>query len=312
LVLPLAAFACLVLGGPALAADLDSALDDLAQLKKATKPRATNEDLIQYLDAVFAAYNGGIEGPAKPADDASEDEKKAYESELAKFEKAVEKFRGDVEKLVLKILTLYKPKNGTNIRDDVNIKAARILGDMAPQLDEKGRRSLSRKLMKAIEKKMTKVKAFQVNSEHLEAAFEALAKLGDDDALMWMNDNYTHGNENAKEYLIAAHKAMVVFPVDKVKGKDRYEIVAQFVKMYSGIELQAEQTSNDPKVQQKKRFWDEIKTYTIPVVQHFAKLPKDSEGQNLSEMKQFEDWLRENKNPRKPPWTEDEDDKQKE
>jgi protein required for attachment to host cells len=300
----LAAMLLFCLAGPAAqAVDLDAAKADLEQLKKSLKPRATNEDLLQYLDAVFTAYKD-LDKPPAPADDASEDEKKAHASAMAKFEKEQDKYRGDVEKIFLKILTLYKVKNETNIRDDVNIRAGKLLGEMAPMLDEKASKDLSKKIMKAIEKKMTKVKTHQVNTEHLEAAFEALAKLNDDGALMWMNANYSHANENQKEYLIAAHKAMVMFK--DVKGKYRYEIVSQFVKMYTGIELQAEQTSNDPKIQQKKRFWDEIKTYTIPVVQYFAGQPKDAEGQALAEMKQFQDWLRENKNAKKGPWADPE------
>ncbi len=281
------------------AVDLEAARADLEQLKKSTKPRATNEDLLQYLDAVFSAYKD-LDEPPKPADDASDEDKKNYKTAKSKFDKECQKFRNDARKLILKIMTLYKVKSETNIRDDVNTRAAKILGEMAPLLDDKGRKDLSKKIMQAIEKKMTKVKTHDVNTEHLEAAFEALAKLNHMSSLQWMTKNYTHSNEVQKDYLVAAHKAMVNYK--NVPGKYRYEVVAEMVKTYTGVELQAEQTSNDPKVQQKKRFWDEIKTYTIPAVQYFAGAPQDDQGQALAEMKQFEKWLRKNKNPKKAPW----------
>ena len=70
----------------AFAGDLSSANSDLDLLKKSTKSKGTNADLLQYLGDVFGAYKG-LEGPPKPADDASDEEKKKWESENAKFEK---------------------------------------------------------------------------------------------------------------------------------------------------------------------------------------------------------------------------------
>ncbi len=302
--LPLALAVALV-GGlllsapPALAVDMAGAESDLDQLKKATKPRATNEDLLQYLDAVFTNYKD-LKGPEKPADDASEEEKKAYEKEKAKFDKSLEKYRGNAEKLILKIMTLVKVKNETNIRDDVNIRAANILGDMAPLLDEKGRKSLSKKIMQAIDKRLTKVKTHDVNSDLLAAAFGALGKLNHETSLDWMLKNHCHANEVKKQYIIAAHKAMVLFK--DVPGKVRYEVCDEFVKVYGSVEAQAEKSSTDAKDLAKKRFWDDIKTYTIPVVQHFAGKPTDPDGNALATMADFFQFMRDNKNARKGPW----------
>ena len=302
--LPLALAAALVAGlllsaSPALAVDIAGAESDLEQLKKATKPRATNEDLLQYLDAVFANFKD-LKGPEKPADDASEDEKKAWEKENAKFEKALEKYRGNAEKLILKIMTLVKVKSETNVRDDVNIRAANILGDLSPMLDEKGRKSLSKKIMQAIDKRLTKVKTHDVNSDLLAAAFGALGKLNHESSLVWMLKNHCHANEVQKQYIIAAHKAMVLFK--DVPGKLRYEVCAQFVKVYGSVEAQAEKSSTDAKDLAKKRFWDDIKTYTIPVVQHFASKPTDGDGSALATMEAFTAFMRDHKNVRKAPW----------
>ncbi len=309
LLLPVALVALLIAADPALqpaeAVDLQAAWDDLAELKRSTKSKASNDDLDQYLDAVFNAYKG-LDAPPAPPEDAAEEEKKKYASDLAKFEKEQEKFRSAAEKLFLKVLVLVKVKNETNLRDDMNTKAARILGDLGPMLDEKGRKSLSKKIMQAIEKKLTKVKTHTVSTDHLDAAFQALGKLNDFGSIEWIIKNYTHTKDNEKEYLVAAHKAIVLFK--NVPGKLRYAVVEQFVKTYAGVESQAEKSSNDPKDQAKKRFWDDIKTGVIPVVQYFTKDSEgnpasDPEGQALAKMAEFQAWMREHKSIRKSPWT---------
>ena len=305
--LPLALGLALVAGfvlaaAPAYAVDLEGANQDLEQLKKATKPRATNEDLLQYLEQVFTNIKG-LEGPEKPAEDASEEEKKAYASAEAKFVKARDKYRSDAEKLILKIMTLVKVKSETNIRDDVNIRAANILGDLGPLLDDKGRKSLSKKIMGAIDKRLTKVKTHDVNTELLAAAFGALGKLNDPSGLQWMLKNHCHANEVKKQYIIAAHKAMVLFK--DVAGKMRYEVVSQFVKVYGSVEAQAERSSTDAKDLAKKRFWDDIKTYTIPVLQYYAGKPTDAEGSALASMADFQAFMRQHKNLRKAPWVDE-------
>ena len=290
----------LVTAAPAHAVDLAGANTDLEQLKKATKPRATNEDLLQYLDAVFTDYKDLKFAEEKPADDADPAALKAWESNKKKFEKGRDKFRSDAEKLILKVLTLTKVKSEKNLRDEVNIRAAEVLGGLGPMLDEKGRKDLSKKIMGAIDKRLTKVKTHDVNTDVLNAAFAALGKLNDPSSLQWMLKNHCHANEVKKYYIIAAHQAMVLYK--DIPGKLRYEVCAQFVKVYGSVESQAEQSSNDPAVLAKKRFWDDIKTYTIPVVQHFAGKPTDADGNALATMADFTAFMREHKNARKAPW----------
>lgn len=295
---------------PAGAVDLVSARADLDMLKKSKKPRANNDDLQQYLDQVFAAYQNP-DRPEKPADDASDEEKKAYADAKVKSDKLIEKYRKDSQKVILSIMTLFKVVRETNTRDDVNTKAAELLGQMAalkntdetPVLDAKARKSLSKKIMQAIEKKLTKVKTHDVNTDTLDAAFAALARLNDPSSLAWMVKNYTHANDNKKEYLIAAHKAMVLFT--EVAGKLRQEICATMVKTYAGVESQAKQKSADPKITAKRDFWDAIKTYTIPVLQYYAAKPEDEEGVPMAEMAQFQEFLRTHRSMKKAPWVDE-------
>jgi hypothetical protein len=292
-------FACSPWLASASAVDLEGAIVDLGLLKKATKKRATNEDLLTYLDAVFNAYKA-IDGPTKPADDAPEEEKKAYDVALAKHVKAVAKYRSAAEKQILKILTLVKIKNETNVRSDANIRAANILGDMGKLGNEKAQKSLSKKIMQAIEKHLTKVKGYDINSEHLVAAFAALGKINHKSSLAWMINNHSHANEVKKQYLIAAHKAMVLYT--DVLGPMRYEVCETFRKVYGSVESQAERNSTDPKDLAKKRFWDDIKTHTVPVIQYYAGKPTNEDGGALATMADFEVFMRAKKNPRKAPW----------
>lgn len=301
--------AALLLAGPltrtAQAVDLKSAWSDLEQLKKSTKSaKSTNEDLLQYLDAAFNGFKSPDE-PPKPADDASDEEKAAYEKAKANFDKDLEKYRKASEKAVLKLLTLVKVQSNTNsnIRDDVNIRAAGVLGDMSEFLDEKGRKDLTKKVIKAIESKLVKVKTHDVNTELLEAAFAALGKLNHEDGVKWMLKEWSHANEVQKAYLIAGHKALVLFK--DVPGKLRYEICDRFTTVYASVESQAEQSSTDAKILAKKRFWDDIKTHTIPVLQHFAGKPTNADGVALSTMQEFQGYMRDHKNAKRAPWVDE-------
>lgn len=292
------------------AVDLESAEDDLDMLKKSRKARANNDDLYQYLDQVFAAYQN-LDRPEKPADDASEEEQKTYAKAKVKGEKKIADYRAKAQKVMLSIVTLFKVVRETNLRDDVNTRAAEILGEMpalknpdgTPVLDKKARKDLSKKLIQAIEKKLTKVKTHDVNTDTLDAAFATLGKLNDPSALAWMLKNYTHANDNRKEYLIAAHKAMVLFT--GAPGKLKQDICATMVKVYAGVESQAQQTSSDPKITAKKDFWDAIKTYTIPVMQYFAGKPEDEEGVPMAAMSQFQTFMRSHRSPKKAPWVDE-------
>ena len=92
-----------------------------------------------------------------------------------------------------------------------------------------------------------------------------------------------------------------------VPGKLRYEVVEQFVKVYAGVESQAEKSSSDPKDQAKKRFWDDVKIGVIAVVQYYSKDHEgnpamNDENQALAKMSEFQQWMRDHKSIRKAPW----------
>lgn len=296
---------------------LPRAMEALGRLEKSLKSsKAINEQLIANLEEVAEAYHN-LEAPPKPeleaiGEDLGEEEAKAlqatndkrmkaWETANGKFLAGQKKFRRDAQKVIVKALKLtkvHKPTE-TNQRDDVNIKAAEILG-------KTGDPDVSSQIIKALETGPFKAKGYLVPELLLETAFGALGQLGATESLEWMLDNFVHTNNDKDRVnqLVAAHKAMILFP--DVPGKLRYAIVEEMVKTYSGTESQAIQNSNDVKVQAAKQFWDRIKNDAIKAVQVMSKEPTDDEGQVLATMKEFQQWFRDHKNARKEPWTDPE------
>ncbi len=309
-----AAMAAVDQGPPVDPAEAGKDLDQLSSDIKSKK--ITNEDLLQYLDVAFKAYYNFAkpEKPADIADDADEEAKAAHAAAMKDYKAAldkVEKQEADhakkAEKLFFKALTLQKIRAETNIRDDVCIRAAKILGDIA-QLkviadDEKKRKKLSDKIAKALDG-LRKAK-YQVSTDHLEMAFAAIGKLNHPAGLKWMLDNFVHtkNSPNEVDRLIAAHKAMVLFT--NVPGKTRYAVTEEFIKIYQATENTASQNTTDTKVQATKEFWDKIRVDAIKVVQHYAGEPTDADGQAYSTMAGFKDWFRDHKKANKPPWVDE-------
>ena len=305
LVLPLLALLALAIPAQAAAVAPEEAGRDLEQLAAyVKKKKSLNDDLVEYLKAVSAAYNN-FEMPAQPAEDASEDEKKAWVTEKKKADKAQSDFNKKAKKLIFKCLTLQRidRSGSTNLRDDVNIRSAEIVGELAKVMDESDRKDTSKRLIKSIES-LKKAK-YQVNADHLDAMFAALGLLNEASSLEWMLEEYSNTNnaDDAIVSLIAAHKAMVLFT--DMPGSLAYEISDEFTKTYSSVESQAEQSSTDKNVQAAKRMWDRIRVYTIRVVQYYAKEPTDEEGQALNTMETLYYWFKDHKNKRKAPWVEE-------
>jgi len=320
----LALAAVLALGPAAVRADeavpvpLETAqaeLDILADKLKSSK--SINEEITAALDAVSNAYHN-LERPVAPEpkevpegasdeeraaiEKENEDLQDAYETQMKKFERDQESFQKDAEKLFLKALKLQKIHRQTerNIRDDVNIKAAQVLG-------KTGNPKVASKIQQTLEKTIFKAK-FEVPMQLLEEAFAALGAIGDEDSLEWMVKEFTHAKKSPRalvDQLIAAHKAMILYDREKVDGALRYKLVQEMVKTYSGIESQASQSSTDKNIQAAKVFWDRIKNDAIKAVQYFSFDPKNEDEEVLATMAEFQSWFRDHKNPKREPWKRD-------
>lgn len=292
---------------------LSEAAMDLERLEAALKnKKSINDEINQYLDLVAGHFAriAPPEAPAALAADADEETKATHAAAVAEHDKAVQKFDRDLaayrDRVVKAIFRAFKTtdvKKETNLRDEVNRKAAQSLGALTaawPGEDGlKQREDVSRDLRKSIDE-LHKAK-WNLSTDVLGEAFGAVGSLNTPQGLAWMMKEYTHAKNNEVIWLVAAHKAMVKFT--EVEGSVRYELVELFVRTYAGVESAAEKSSSDPKDQSKKRFWDDIKTATIPVVQYFSGNPTNEENVALATMREFEDWFRDHKNPRKAPWT---------
>lgn len=292
LLLPFALFVALVVPAHAEAGDRQVAQARLDRLKKElSTSKSRSADLLGALDAVEESYRGlaktGSPGTATPEPDAD-------------LEKWRQKWRKGAEKLYLKALALTKldRRKEQNLRVDVNVRAAAILGRSGhPKLWKDVKRILETRVFKA---------RYEVSQRFLESAFDALAALGDPDALAWMADAFIHTNSSPRKVvdrLVAAQQAFARFPVEKVPGKLRYVIVKKLVKLYPATESVARQSRNDPGIQSVRRFWDRIRIGAIRATQHFSQTPRNENGEALATMQELSVWFRAHKRVQRAPWT---------
>jgi hypothetical protein len=290
----------LSLGGtvPVLAADgveVSTGQGYVDELGKQLKSRQSqNADINATLDLVLQAYLN----PVKP--EGVEDKK---------FAEDVKKFRKDAEKALVKALdeTQINKTAGTNEREDVNIKAAEVIGAIgASKVEglEDNKENLAKdvqKFTKTLEKRAKD--DIMVSGTLWESVFAALGKLNQRDSLVWMLEEHVHTNSSPTykvDQLSASLKAMILFT--EVPGKLRYDIVDKVKTSFSSVETQAAQTTNDAKVQAQKQFWDRIKTDVVKVLQYYAAQPTNADGAALATVAEFVDWWRDNDKPKKEPW----------
>lgn len=293
----------------------DEALLDLNTLVRyVNDKRAINEQINQYLALVAHAYVN-MKGPDAPTDAASDEEKAAYKTEQVKFDKLLGDYRKKADELLFKAFSLQHIRRKRNQRDAVNTLAAQLIGGLGkayPGKDgERARETLSRKLRAATEKLRT-IK-HDLNVDVLRASFQALGDLGSMESLRWMLTEYSHIDQRAIDWLVAAHLAMVRFPVDRdaaaqagravVPGTLRYAIVEKFVVTYLGVAWRATLSGRKPPRPQR-RLWDTIRMATIPVLQHFAGEPRyPKTGNVLATLPAFQAWFADHRDFQAAPWS---------
>ena len=151
-------------------------------------PRAVNDQILGALDAVASVLEHLPPPPALVTvpipEDASEDRREELEDQndraerdwkkaLRKHERAVERLRDDAEDLVLDALKETKLNSGSNVREPVNIRAARLIGTWDdPKVARKVQRILERHVLDA---------KYPVSDRMLEEGFAALAHIGEPD-----------------------------------------------------------------------------------------------------------------------------------
>jgi len=271
---------------PVLGAELDLEEADLrlAHLKdQLSSSKSLNDDLLDALDQVEASALG-LQRDVTP-----------------ETEKAFAKWRTAAEKAYLKAFVLVKPDRRAkdrNLRDEVNLRAAQIIG-------RTGNVALWKDVKRGLETRHFKAK-HRVPQELLEGAFDAIAALGDPKALAWMADEFIHTNsspQKAVDRLVAAQRAMVKFPLERLSGAQRHAVFKKLVTLYPATETVARQNSNTAAAQSTRRFWDRIRTGVIRAAQHFSGMPRNEDGEALATMQEFSEWFRDHKDARRAPWT---------
>lgn len=269
------------------------------------------------LEAVSRIYHRLAEPPALeqvpiPADataeqreaieSANHDHERDWKRETRRWKRTVERWREDVEEAFLDALTLVETErySDRNIREPVNIRAARILGST-------GNVDLAKRMQRSLERDILDAR-HEVSEKLIQEAFAGLARLGNPDTLAWLVDDYVHTRStprSAVDRLIAAHQAMLLFDPARVPGSLRHELVEQFVRMYAGVESVAKQGKADATSVRTKMFWDQIRDGVIQVLQRFSRYPEDTRGLSLATVEAFQQWFRDHKNPRQAPWTDE-------
>lgn len=281
------------------------ALKDIDQLRKLLRRsrKATNEALFTYVDEAVRAYRN-FEKPEPPAEDASEEEKEAYEREIEKIEDLEDRHAKKAEKLFFKALDLVKldRSSSTNQRDRFNTRAAQLVASLAPHLTEEEREDFTKRGIKVISG-LEKVK-YDLDEDHINALFAMLAAFDEEDAIEYILDEHIHAVKTPTKLMLmqGAHKALPKFSTRP--GDLRYEVVDELIKTYSGVESQARNQDGSAGALAKKEFWDKISVDVIKVLQVYAgeSASNPETGVAFAEVKQFQDWFRENKNKRKEPW----------
>jgi hypothetical protein len=202
------------------------------------------------------------------------------------------------------------PKQGQNVRNDVNLRAAQALGvvlgskDLAFHRNEKDvaalRSALARGLMDVLGDDFGResARSHSVPQAVLEATFVALARTNDPKAFDWIVKEYVHtrGGDFEEARLIAAHKALTLFA--KVPGRKRYDVVEVMIRIYSGTDASAKQST--PEGRANKRMWDHVRVTTIAAINHLAtppggRPPANAEGLGLTTMDELALWWRAHK-----------------
>ena len=273
---------------PAATVAMKDAMSELDRLKAFLKKgKSETADILASLDAVANAILHVVPDVAPAPDDAAG---------LAAFEKEKDRFMKIAEGLLLDAFEISRVKPGsktaTNERDDVNVKAAQILGTCRPDV--------TMAIINSLETKIFKAKDYTPPTALYDEAFKSIGLLGHKEGGKYLLSWIKYDNSpNQPDRIKAAFEAMVFFK--NFKGLDRLDAVKTICRTFAGVEHAAEvnKTKED---RAQKQVWDKIKPAVIKATQVFAKEPKDKNGNQMGSIKALDEWFRDNDRPKNPVW----------
>lgn len=227
----------------------------------------------------------------------------AIQAVATDYAAADEATRNTAETLLVKALVRWRTDRGTkspNLHELSCIAAAEAIGRIGPAMEAKGRKSFTRKVQAAIDRDLLgRQDSDDISQAQLDASFAALGHLNDPATLDWYLDDFMHTKTVELRPLIAAHRSMLLFRA--VPGRLRHAFVKEFVSRYVSVEAQAALGRTTPEIA-AKRFWDEVRLFTIPAARHFAGEPTGENGVALATMAELNTWWRDHKKPSDPVW----------
>lgn len=279
---------------PAMAAEHQQAADDVTPAE-AEERLATLTRLLRSSKSTTLDLTDAIDGVAE-----------AYAT-AGKDARARDAYRKQADVQLVKALARWKaPRDRRaegNLHEEVAIRAAKALGDVAAHLDAKARKSLFGRVRAYVDGGQFKnALKHGVSGAQLDATFAAIGHIGAPEALPWYEKQFMRTDLRLLPVLVAAHKSLVLFK--DVPGKLRHMMVDELITNYASVETQAQQ-GNTVAERSAKRFWDELKLHTIPALQHFAGKPTNEDGEALATVAAFRVWFREHKRVNRAPWTDE-------
>lgn len=243
------------------------------------KSKSDNQDILASLEALAKAYTN-----LAPNDEAA---KATFEADSARFHKEAEKLFLDAFEL-----KYVKPNTSANLRDDVNIKAAQILGWCRPEITSK--------IINILETKIFKAKDYDPPTTLYDEAFKAIALLNTKDGfnycLEWVKYSTNKGDAERTK---AMYEAIILFT--DVKGTVRHDLVKKSLTYFIGTESAAER-GRTKEEQTQKVVWDKVKGAIVKAMQVYCKEPKAKDGALMAKLRDFDQWFRDHDSPRDPTW----------
>lgn len=265
-------------------------------------PLAAASAILRELEALLADPKSPNEALVRKVGEASEAHARvAPEASGDAGAAAVAAFRAEAQALFLRAFRLVRADLGRdrNLRSEVNVAAARALGATGAPVSAALREALSALHLRP--------KSHDPDGALLRAAFEALGDLGEEASLRWMLEEAMLSNGAADSDTIAEAALLGALRFRDPPGGLRFEVCDALVRTYASLERKSTLNERDSAAARER--WRRLGRGAIRLLQQFTSVrgippfaPGPLGGWMLT-VSDFERWLREHRDPSRPPWS---------